>query len=95
VFEEVSKTGPSRNLVLRAYVIPNLNVDHGRLVVLHKAGFETIGESHRPDSRMREGDGFANPVEKEKKGCGDHGVRQADWMEDARQLAANLKRPLP
>jgi hypothetical protein len=35
-------------------------------VVLHKAGFETIRKGQRSDSRLREGDSFANPREKEK-----------------------------
>jgi len=83
VFEQVGKTGPSRDLVLGAHVVPDLNVDHGRLMVLHKAGLETVGKGQRSDRRSREGDGFANPREKEKSNREDDRARLAPCMDDA------------
>ena len=96
VFEQVRKTGPSRGLVLGAHVVPDLNVDHGRLVVFHKAGLETVGKGQRSDRRSRQGDGFrlaANPREKEKSDREDDHARLGGLIEDSRQPAPNLKRP--
>jgi len=76
-------------------VVPDLNVDHGRLVVFHKAGLETVGKGQRSDRRSREGDGFrleANPREKEKSDREDDRARLGGLMEDSRQPAPNLKR---
>ena len=92
VFEQVGKTGPSRDLVLGAHVVPDLNVDHGRLVILHKAGLETVGKGQRSDRRSRQGDGFANPREEEKSDREDDRARLRGLMEDSRQPAPNLKR---
>jgi hypothetical protein len=92
----VGKTGPSRDLVLGAHVVPDLNVDHGRLVVFHKAGLETVGKGQRSDRRSREGNGFrftANPREKEKSDREDDRARLGGLIEDSRQPAPNLKRP--
>jgi hypothetical protein len=74
-----------------------LNVDHGRLVVLHKAGLETVGKGQRSDRRSREGDGFrlaANPREKEKSDREDDRARLGGLMEDSRQPTPNLTRAL-
>jgi hypothetical protein len=91
VFEQVSKTRPPRGLVLRAYVIPDLNIDHGRLVVFHKANLEAVWKGQGSNSRLREGDGFANPREKEQSRRED-GRAQFVWlMENSRQLAPNLE----
>jgi hypothetical protein len=95
VFEQVGKTGPSRDLVLGAHVVPDLNVDDGRLVVLHKAGPETVGKGQRSDRRSREGDGFdlaANPRKKEKNDREDDHARPGGLMEGSQQPVPNLKR---
>jgi hypothetical protein len=91
VLEQVSKTGPSRGLVLGAYVVPHLNINHGRLVVFDQASLKTIWEGQGSNRRLREGDGFANPREKEKSEREDDDARYAGWMEDARQPAPNLE----
>ena len=72
-------------------MVPDLNVDHGRLMVFHKAGLETVGKGQRSDRRSREGDAFANPREKEKSDREDGRARLGGLMEDSRQPAPNLK----
>ena len=42
VFEEMREARPARRLVLRAHVVPHLNVHDGRLVVLHQKCLKTI-----------------------------------------------------
>jgi hypothetical protein len=61
------------------------------LVVFHQAGLKTIWEGQGSNRRLREGDGFANPREKEKRDREDDRAHRAGWMEDARQPAPNLE----
>ena len=57
VLKEVREPGSARNLILRAHVIPNLHVDHRRVVRLHNQRAQTVIELHLVDFGGRKLDG--------------------------------------
>jgi hypothetical protein len=68
-----------------------LDIDHGRLVVFHKAGFQAVWKGQGSNSRLREGDCFANPREKEQSRREDDRAQFVWLMENSRQPAPNLE----
>src|SRR5208282_2746098 len=57
VLKEVRESGPAGDLILRAHVIPNLHVDHRRVVALHNQRPQAVIEFHFVDFGVRKLDG--------------------------------------
>ena len=57
VLKEVREAGPAGNFILRAHVIPNLHVDHRRVVALHNQRAQAVIEFHFVDFGVRKLDG--------------------------------------
>jgi len=89
----MSKTGPSWDLVLRANVVPDLNVHNRRLVVLHKAGVETIGKGQLADRCVWKSDrAFRRATSRsqyEKARRYTKRARDVGFVEDSEQPAPN------